>query len=742
MFNSGAALPRGLKLTLAGVLLGAGAVHAQVDDGPRVVVSVIDSGINPYHDFFYADGPLYADLGAPAAITPAVLAEFGVLSDCQLSLTRTGDYAADFAGDAAQWAAADQCDMVWFQGTNILARSFDPGSVPYQPDNEDDTHGVGVTAAVLTANPEAVIVFLEGAANAEAEQFAMTHPAIDLVTTSYGPIGSIPIPENLGSSFAGTYDWGKLHFGACDNSPSPAVQDATCGPWWSVGIAGFEETQANEPAEGSNGRQLMSGTFPDFIADYYHTLPYCASCEDGYQNYVGGTSFATPRAAGTASRVLLEARRALGYVGGPYVGQGRPLMAAGILDGQPLVFTNWQLRRALERAAWVPSATDYDPIEGVFDQSVPVNPLAPWLQIGWGVLSPTTETGVVAGALAALGVTGDAAPEKDAGYCEFQNSLIAARKLYWDEIAVLSETFLNAPSPDPYEYCDSTVGALADTSDAPQDSDGDGTVDTDDNCPITENADQADSDGDGTGDACDTTPGDEEPAGDVIEARLQVNATDGDIDHVFAFDASTTSYANGASTDDLLYQFVFGDEASEADVAEPAASPVATHRYANAGSYQAYVTVSHADGRSDSSEAITITVTTEAGGGNGTVAQLKVDRSSGPAPLTVTFDGRDSFAAAGEEIVEYCFDFDDGQPPACGEADQAMYTYTAPGEYAPALTVRASDASESTAKARVAIAQQGGSQAPGETGGSGGLALFWLLSMAVGAGLRRRFVGI
>lgn len=40
-------------------------------------------------------------------------------------------------------------------------------------------------------------------------------------------------------------------------------------------------------------------------------------------------------------------------------------------------------------------------------------------------------------------------------------------------------------------------------SDAVQDSDGDGIVDDDDNCPTVPNEDQADFDGDGTGDACD-----------------------------------------------------------------------------------------------------------------------------------------------------------------------------------------------------------------------------------------------
>jgi probable HAF family extracellular repeat protein len=47
--------------------------------------------------------------------------------------------------------------------------------------------------------------------------------------------------------------------------------------------------------------------------------------------------------------------------------------------------------------------------------------------------------------------------------------------------------------------------ATPDTT-SPQDSDGDGVADANDNCPDVSNADQADADGDGVGDACDAPP--------------------------------------------------------------------------------------------------------------------------------------------------------------------------------------------------------------------------------------------
>jgi len=498
-------------------------------DVPRVVVSVIDSGVNPYHAFYYAGSPIYPAGSEPSAVSLPLLQDFAIGPECSLELTRTGDFAADYQADIDRglWEQAAACDMVWFVGTNVLAKSFGAGSRLFLPDSESDTHGVGTSAAVLFANPEAVLVFVEGISDAS-ETFAMTHPAIDFVSTSYGAIGSIPSTDHLTDSFVGTYDWGKLHFGACDNSPSPAIQDSTCGPWWSVGIAGFEETQDNEPGDSSNGRQIVSGTFPDFIADFTQTLPYCAECEDGYDDGVGGTSFATPRSAGTASKILLEARRTLSYLGGAYIGNGRPLMAAGIVDGEPVTITNWELRRALEEAAWVPGSGDYDPVLGVGEMAAPIIDPVAWVQIGWGVISPVDEAEVVAKTLALLGVAEGEVETKGSGFCEFQNGLIATRKLYWDTVTVDSQTFMNAPSPDPYLYCDSTIALTADVGDgSPQDSDDDTVTDDIDNCPVTPNTDQSDMDADGTGDACEKgavgggepgDPSDPDPTDDDVAA--------------------------------------------------------------------------------------------------------------------------------------------------------------------------------------------------------------------------------
>lgn len=438
----------------------------------RVVVAVIDSGINPYHVFYNAGSPIYPAGKPPSSVTPAVLAEFGVLPGCQLTLTRTGNFASDFAADTASglWTRAAACNVVWFTGTNVLAKSFDTVAPKYLPNDEEDTHGVGTSAAVLKANPEAILLFLEGTGE-DAENFAMTHPAVDIVSTSYGPVGSVPVPGQIGLSYTGTVTHGKLHFGACDNSPSPAYQDSTCGPWWSIGVAGFDESDDDYTSGGKqdagNGKNALSGSVPDFLADFTQVLPYCQACESGYNTATAGTSFATPRAAGTTSKILLATRRAAGHVGGIVKPAGvAPQMVKGTVGGTAFSLTNWQLRRVMEEAAWLPPVSAYDPINGIFDFfSVPVVPQAGFLLAGWGVITPDYGD-FVSESLKSIGVltrpAGETKRTKTQQYCVAMMGHMQVRRIYTNYVNIGSETWLAPPANDPYLRCNSPVPFLPD----------------------------------------------------------------------------------------------------------------------------------------------------------------------------------------------------------------------------------------------------------------------------------------
>lgn len=533
---------------------------------PRVIVGVIDSAINPYHEFYYEGGPNYPH-SAPSAVTPQVLAELGVKPENHITLTRTGVIADDIEADREFWDRVQPGELYWFVGTNVVATSFAASGEPLLvPHIDKSPHGVGTSSAVLKANPEAVILFVEthGAlANDASHDLTFVHPAVDIISTSYGagiplvPIGTglfLPEVSPFRNSYKAAVTMGKLHFSSGGNMPGFTPGRAGAGPWWSIGVSGIEEGT-------SEGRTTTSGNFPDFISDFTQELARCMDCESGLADY-SGTSFSTPRAAGIASRVLLEARRRAGHSGGIRSSDGQMVM----VENADLPITNWLLRRALEQAAYLPDPLDYDPQAAVLDDlgAQPFNPLAPWLQTAWGDLTADPAKGVVEGALTHLDMA-YRPREKSADFCNFQTAIIQERKLYWETFTGLS------PAVDPFIYCANTLPLLpasndpggnfdasgdadgdgipngedncpenanqdqadhdedgyGDACDAPPpDADGDGVVDEDDNCPVTGNADQQDTGGDGTGDACETPPhADAEPGpGRVLVASFDGSA--------------------------------------------------------------------------------------------------------------------------------------------------------------------------------------------------------------------------
>ena len=234
------------------------AVVEDVDEfdefGGYSVVAPIDTGINVYHNHFAMNGT-YPDW---------LLEGLGVTMWC--NLTVTGTWSERYESDRELcWDVISSQDIVYFVGTRIIGTTPDDETDIPILDDPSDGHGTAVTGSVLDANPDAVIFFVEGFSDA-AVLAAANQPLVDIISTSFGPIGSIPVPGIEDATKVAVVQNGKIHTGASDNTPSPAIQDSTAGPPWSIGISGYAE-------EDDDQKETMSGSYPDIAADWTQLLP-------------------------------------------------------------------------------------------------------------------------------------------------------------------------------------------------------------------------------------------------------------------------------------------------------------------------------------------------------------------------------------------------------------------------------------------------------------------------------------
>ena len=321
------------------------------------VIAPIDTGINVYHDHFRTN----------ETYPQWLLDELGVNKVCELTFNGTWQERYD-ADRTDCWDNLTTSDIVYFPGTKIIGTSPDGDGGILILDDPSDGHGTAVTGSVIDANPEAVIFFVEGFSDT-AVLAAANQPLVDVISTSFGAIGSIPVPGIEDATKVAVVEKNKLHTGAADNSPSPAIQDATAGPPWSIGIAGYAE-------EGDDQKEIMSGSYSDISADWTQYLPNHDDI-DGYHE-TSGTSFATPRTAGIISFVLQTLRAEFGDNG-----SGASEERQGMLvSGDNFTISNAQVREAINLSAWYPDF-GWDPTSG----TMPISPVLPCTQTGWGLVN-------------------------------------------------------------------------------------------------------------------------------------------------------------------------------------------------------------------------------------------------------------------------------------------------------------------------------------------------------------------
>ena len=332
-----------------------------VDDsfGAFSVVAPVDTGINVYHNHFSMN----------ESYPQWLLDQLGVNKVCEIS--KNGTWEERYEADREDcWDVIGSGDIVWFKGSRIIGTTPDDNTDIPILDDPSDGHGTAVTGAVIDANPDAVIFFVEGFSDA-AVLAAANQPLVDLITTSFGPILSVPVPGIEDATKVAVVEEKKIHTGAADNSPSPAIQDSTAGPPWSIGVSGYAE-------EDDDQKETMSGSYPDIAADWTQLLPNHDDI-DGYHQ-TSGTSFATPRTAGLLSKVLVSLRSEFG----DFSSGADPVDRMGLMvNGSNFTLTNDDIRDALNLSAWYPSFSSWDPLSG----TTPISPVAPCTQVGWGVVN-------------------------------------------------------------------------------------------------------------------------------------------------------------------------------------------------------------------------------------------------------------------------------------------------------------------------------------------------------------------
>ena len=361
------------------------------------IVAPIDTGINVYHNHFVLNETL----------PEWMLDGLGVTMWC--NITTEGTWEERYEADRETcWDVITSSDIVYFPGTRIIATTPDDATDIPILDDPSDGHGTAVTGAVLDANPDAIIFFVEGFSDA-AVLAAANQPLVDIITTSFGPIGSIPVPGIEDSTRVAVVENKKIHTGAADNTPSPAVQDPTAGPPWSIGVSGYAEEEDDQ-------KETMSGSYPDIAADWTQMLPNHDDI-DGYHQ-TSGTSFATPRTAGILSMVLTMLREESGDLM-----SGASEERSGLLvNGTNLSISNDDIRDALNLSAWYPSASTWDPTSG----TLPISPVAPCTQVGWGVVN-LSNIQPLYNHLAGI----DSMPQRPADVVACMEANQAMREAYW-----------------------------------------------------------------------------------------------------------------------------------------------------------------------------------------------------------------------------------------------------------------------------------------------------------------------
>ena len=413
-----------VRLHSIGLLLAAIMVAGCFEDGtlqaatqsdgssrPTTVVAVIDSGGNPYHDVFRADGQRSFNAGGGQKV----------------HLTATGAYAERVAADASTWADLQERELYHFAGTRLSGISFtdEPGGLVL----DHDGHGTAVASVIAAGYPDVEIVAVQVRAGfcfaadcildptiVEGIEWAAAQPWIDVISISLAPPGNAPTSTEFHSdarritaATRAAHEAGKLVVVAAGNTPPPTLTSFMSGPPWIVAVGGANET--------TRGATIITAKGADVVANYT-SLTADYDSIDGWR-VRSGTSFAAPQVAGIIAESLFMLRGGGGArdPACPTVEQARDIRPFLNASAEPFAAAEYD-------GLVVPSAEDPGAIARL---TAPVVD-AP-LQQGWGYLD-----GRHVDTILALGACTESLDEDERDVAPRMRQWQQVRESYWTTV--------------------------------------------------------------------------------------------------------------------------------------------------------------------------------------------------------------------------------------------------------------------------------------------------------------------
>ena len=369
--------------------------------GPHVIIGIPDTGINPYHEMFYrpelTEHPCTYLRDFPCTV-----------KELRLTVGQV-TYAQALARDRQAWEGVERGTWYWIPQTAFVAvycQEEDPYDLLGEVCILDEGpgawagHGTGTTSIAIAQNPDAYLAFHEGPDTAP---FLDAGIPVDLFSFSWA--GGLEYTTTAGVRECEEARWAPFLFKAAGNDGRAVPLDCQTGGTHVVAVGGgYSSPRAHDRS---------SGNMAEF--ENHMRPPYAerdSTTELDPHGTWGGTSFATPAVAGAASKAILDLRRSSGYDGS--------LTSDGFVD--PILgISLFDLRDAMNRTASyapVPRFDYQDP-----EETVPLNPLMPWMQWGWGFYDVEAANATVAELLGT-----EKAPEKPAAATAYMESLMAVRE--------------------------------------------------------------------------------------------------------------------------------------------------------------------------------------------------------------------------------------------------------------------------------------------------------------------------